>query len=534
MKIMQLPDEIGSENYETCLSIKNPNYDFNDVFSGFILKVNGIKIFCKGANWVPCEPYAVEGVEEKQTALLELCVQAGVNMLRIWGGGCFETKHFYDECSRLGIMITQDFLMACGNYPEDEGWFIDELQQEARYAACLLRNQPCLMWWSGDNENAVLGCDTDEDYKGRRSAYKGIAPILYKLDPHRRFLASSPYGGNMYSSNTVGTTHNTHYLSYTLQYFLKDDVSDYKEEMKKYRARFIAEEPQLGAISAVSLKRFMTKEDINNEGGMWYYHTKSNPDFDRELFEYIVLFAEKLLGRFKDGKDRLFKLRYIQYEWLRVVMEQARREKDFCSGIIFWMMNDFWPAAAGWALIDYYCLPKDAYYAFKRCAKPVLASIDRIDDTYCIYLSNDRLNSYDVRGTVSLVAADKTAVRQTWQFDGTSEANKPNKMADIAATLQEGECLVCDIDGAFGSDRAFYKNGGLEIVPAAVSFNVDPAASTVTVSAESYVHAVTINGNAVFEDNCFSLLPGESKAIPFKLQPNADASEFYVEAYTLA
>ena len=83
-------------------------------------------------------------------------------------------------------------------------------------------------------------------------------------------------------------------------------------------------------------------------------------------------------------------------------------------------------------------------------------------------------------------------------------------------------------------NRAFYKNGGLEIVPAAVTLQVDSTASTVTVSADSYVHAVTINGNAVFEDNCFSLLPGESKCIPSRLLPDADVSEFYVEAYTIA
>ena len=238
VKIMQLPDEIGSKNHGLCLSIKNREYDLNESFSGFVLKVNGEKIFCKGANWVPCVPFAVGNIDERQTAILELCAEAGVNMLRVWGGGAFETKHFYNECSRLGIMVTQDFLMACGAYPEEQAWFIDELKKEALYAARLCRNQPCLMWWSGDNENAVKGCDTDEDYRGRRSAYEGIAPVIYREDPYRRFLPSSPYGGNRYASNTVGTTHNTQFLGHIFPYLLGNDLSDYKDEFKKYKKYF--------------------------------------------------------------------------------------------------------------------------------------------------------------------------------------------------------------------------------------------------------------------------------------------------------
>jgi beta-mannosidase len=294
-------------------------------------------------------------------------------MLRVWGGGAFETKHFYNECSRLGIMVTQDFLMACGAYPEEEAWFIEELRKEAEYVARLCRNQPCLVWWSGDNENAVKGCDTDEDYRGRRSAYLGIAPVIYRLDPCRRFLPSSPFGGKLYASNTVGTTHNTQYLGHLFEYLERDDLSDYKDEFKKYRARFIAEEPQLGAVSLPSLRRFMNNSDIFDNDNMWRYHTKSNPSVKTELFDYMLGMAEKILGKFEDPYDKLFKLQYLQYEWIRVVMEQAKREREFCSGLVFWMMNDCWPAASGWALIDFYNLPKNAFYSFRRCAKPLLA-----------------------------------------------------------------------------------------------------------------------------------------------------------------
>ena len=118
-----------------------------------------------------------------------------------------------------------------------------------------------------------------------------------------------------------------------------DYFSDYKDEFKKYRARFIAEEPQMGAVSLPSLRRFMSENDIFNDDAMWRYHTKDNPGLGFTLFDCLSNVAEKILGSFTDPADKLFKLQYIQYEWIRTTLEQARRNAFFCSGIIFWMMN---------------------------------------------------------------------------------------------------------------------------------------------------------------------------------------------------
>jgi len=532
VKIVQIPDQKGSTSYEKCLYIKNKDYDFNESFSGFTLKVNGEKVFCRGANWVPCVPFNVGDVSKRQTEILELCAEAGVNMLRIWGGGAFETEHFYDECTRLGIMVTQDFLMACGAYPEDEDWFIEELKKEALYASHLIRNKTCLMWWSGDNENAVDGCDTDENYMGRRSAYCGIAPVLYKEDPYRRFLPSSPYGGKKYASNTVGTTHNTQYLGEFFKYFLKDDLSDYKEEFKKYRARFIAEEPQMGAVSYETLKRFMNDSSIFEGDEMWLYHTKNNPGLGRELFEYTSDLARKVLGEFKDGQDRLFKLQYIQYEWIRVVTEQARREKDLCSGIIFWMMNDCWPAASGWAIIDYYNNPKNAFYAFKRCSKDIISSIDRDKDKYLVYTINDGMKDISADCEVLHFASDRKTVLNSYNFKCNVCKNSSNCVFETDTPLLDGEFLVCNVKSGETKDRSFYKNGDLKLVECKAEIHL-VSENVLSVSADEYVHALVLNGEAVFEDNCFSLLPGEIRTISFKSKDGYDSNDIYVYAYTL-
>ena len=533
VKLQQLPDAEDSAARATCRQIKNPYYDKNDTSSSFLIKINGTPIFCKGANWVPCVPFADGDVSERQSALLRTCAEGGVNMLRVWGGGAFESAHFYSECSRLGILVTQDFLMACGAYPEDEDWFIAELRREALYAARLLRNQPCLIYWTGDNENAVDGCDTDENYKGRRSAYDGIAPVLYREDPSRRFLPSSPYGGATYASNTVGTTHNTQYLGDMLfPYMASGDASDYKEELKRLRARFIAEEPQMGAVSLASLRRFLTDEDILEGEDMLLYHTKGNPALSKELFTYLTDFTQSMLGRFESGHDRLVKLRYVQREWIRVTLEQARRDKALCSGIIYWMMNDCWPAAAGWALIDFYGRPKEGYFGFRRAAAPVIGSIDREGDRLLVYVTSDSPRDTSVRLTLTHLCADLRTVKEQRTCEYIAKAGQSAPVLTETAPLAEGELLVLDLCGEGVCDRTFYRDGALPLCPCeGVTYTVDGTAHTVTVTATDYAHAVLIDGDLIPEDSGFSLLPGECRTLRYTPE-HADATPT-VCAYTL-
>ena len=534
VEILEVKDEEGSEAYEKCLSIKNYEYDFNTEFSSFALAVNGIRIMCKGANWVPCHPYEMQGKEKKITETLELSVEMGLNMIRVWGGGAFECKHFYDECTRLGILVTQDFLMACGSYPEKEEWFLEHLRREAEYACRLMRNEACLAYYSGDNENAVHGSFTDEDYRGKSAYEKGLKPIVEVLDRSRRILPSSPYGGNKFASNTVGTTHNTQFLGHLFQYIESGaSLADYKEELKKYRARFIAEEPVFGAVSLSSLRKFMTEEEIFSEDmtDAWLYHTKGNPGLPEELMMYFVHFCEKIFGEFKNPKDRYFKYKYLAYEWLRVMMEQARREYPFCTGEIFWMLNDCWTAASGWALIDYFNKPKLGYYSFKRAAKPIVASLDFENGAYALYVSNNELSDFDAEVTLYKVRKDEAERIDAFKMHCPANASAKRS---LSVSLAENEALIADLGCAANDCRAFYKHGDLQIEPCEGGIECYAENGAVTLVAKEYLHAVELEGEAIFEENGFSMLAGERRTVGYRYLDNAAEKEIRAEAYTLS
>ena len=512
-KILQIKDPKGSKAYEKCLNLRaTPSgleYDRNEEFSSFELILNGKRVMCKGANWVPCEPFVTEESDEKITRILELARAANVNMIRVWGGGVFEKDHFYNECDRLGISVTQDFLMACGNYPEKEDWFVEHLSAEAKHAVCRLRNHPCLMWWSGDNENAILGCDSDVDYQGRRSALEGVAPVLAKYDYMRPFLPSSPYGGKPYASKTAGTTHNTQFMGMHIYPFMdKGDKTKYKEFFKEFDARFIAEEACYGAADIDTLLKFMTEDDIYNTLDMWYFHSKTHPELEKEIMDYNLIFSEGILGKFQDSADRIFKLRYNMYEWMRVTLERARRSRGFCNGIIYWMLNDCWPAAGSWSIIDYYNNPKSGYYSFKRCADTVALSFDKEDGHLYIYLCND--SDEQVTKTVKLMLVNPKN-GETVKTDEVTITAAPQSSASVCAdSVMPDDSTVAF---AYADDKyTFYKNGNLEITKCDNPEILEQTDNSITLKANNYTHVVALTGG-IFEDNYFFMQKGEVKKL---------------------
>ena len=75
-----------------------------------------------------------------------------MNLLRVWGGGIYESDDFYDICDELGILVWQDFLFACAAYSEEEP-LCGEVEAEAREAVTRLSRHASLVVWNGNNEN---------------------------------------------------------------------------------------------------------------------------------------------------------------------------------------------------------------------------------------------------------------------------------------------------------------------------------------------------------------------------------------------
>ena len=203
-------------------------------------------------------------------------------------------------------------------------------------------------------------------------------------------------------------------------------------------------------------------------------------------------------------------------------MELYRRNKWFSSGMIYWMLNDCWPAS-GWAMIDYYALPKAALYGFKRTSKPLIASINRKNGEFRVYICNDGLQ--DAAGKVRLFAYNVQTSREVKAYEAafdstanTSKAVLTVKAAELDALLNGETIIICETESDLGNDRTFF----FPKRPQDISFPktevvvIAKTADTITVTSEKYVHAVGLEGEYVFSDNYFSLMPGEIKTVPYR------------------
>ena len=497
------------------------DWDRNDGSSAFWLLINGIRIFCTGANWVPAEPFPSAETPEKLTHLVKLAAESGYNMLRIWGGGIFEHDAFYDACDRCGVLVTQDFLMACGTYPEEDDAFIERLRREAHDAALRLRNHPCLMWWSGDNENAVAGDENMPSYSGRRAALEAIAPELEQLDPHRRFLPSSPYGGVPYASGVRGTSHNTQFLGNFFAWVREGNLRDYRAVFDTYLTRFCAEQPAMGMPYVSSLRRFMTEEDIfGDDTAVSEYHTKNNPGLGSiTLYGYIDRMARGMLGEYRDGYDRVYKMQLLHCEWVRLSMELFRRNAWYSSGIVYWMFNDCWPAANSWSMVDYYEMPKPAYYMFRRCAKPVIGTVDTFDGDYRVTVCHRGVENISGHGRLYLynLHSGQEQTLAAYAFDALCNESRVLGRIPADAIPADGDHVVLfDLESTAGADRAYC----LPLAFADMHFVLPTedrplfrtesgAGDTLTVTAEETVPVLILDVPCRLSDNSIFMKKGE-------------------------
>ena len=142
----------------------------------FQLIVNGRPVFVRGVNWIPDDPFPSRITRERYDRRLTQAVDAGVNLLRVWGGGIYEADDFYDIADEQGLLVWQDFLFACACYTEDEP-LRSEVLAEATEAITRLSPHPSLVLWNGGNEN-LWGFE-DWGWKaevGRRTWGDGLLP----------------------------------------------------------------------------------------------------------------------------------------------------------------------------------------------------------------------------------------------------------------------------------------------------------------------------------------------------------------------
>ncbi len=322
------------------------NPDAPAASEGWTLLVNGQREFIRGANWVPADAMPGRLRREDYETLIGMAREAGINLLRVWGGGLREKRAFYDVCDREGIMVWQEFPLSylpLGYSPRDHR-FRNLVNREARSIVRQLRNHPCLVMWCGGNEFS---------YRRNRKLVDTLEAVVEREDGTRPFHKTSPGRGDSHD---------------WLVWHGKAPIVDYRRNQSPLVSEF-----GLQSIPhADSLSGFLPPEDLFPTGDGWQYHCAQL----EKLEPYVRAFSPGSLNEWVEASQK------AQAYGLQIAIEHFRRRKYCTSGAIFWQLNDAWPAIS-WSVIDYYRRPKLAYLKLKTLFSPILVSLEYALREYC-------------------------------------------------------------------------------------------------------------------------------------------------------
>ena len=189
--------------------------------TSFYFEINDIPVFCGGSNWIPADSFLPRISREKYQKWVKLVRDGNQIMIRVWAGGVFEDENFYDACDEMGILVWQDFMFGCGNYPAYEE-FLDSIKREASENVRLLRHHPSIVIWAGNNEDYQYRESENLDYDPKdtdpqnwlksnfpaRYIYEKIlVDVTKELVPDTYYHFGSPFGGKDTRDATVGDIH---------------------------------------------------------------------------------------------------------------------------------------------------------------------------------------------------------------------------------------------------------------------------------------------------------------------------------------
>jgi beta-mannosidase len=490
--------------------------ELDDAGESFFFRINGVPFFAKGANWIPDDSFPARTTRERVFEQLRMARECGMNMLRIWGGGLYESTDFYDACDELGLLVWQDFPYACAPYPEDDATCAAAVV-EATKGIRRVRNHTSLALWCGNNENQGL---FDLGYFGKPSRLLGLRlydevlpAVVAAEDPDRPYWPSSPWGTqNDPNGQRTGDRHNW-------------DVWHGHGDWKHYTrctSRFVSEFGFAGPPDRRTLEEVLLPDDLGVDTPAMRWHDKTSKGYETYL-GYIALHYPAP----ETYDDLVYYGQLNQADALRFGIEHYRRLMPHTMGTLAWQLNDCWPVQS-WAWIDHALRPKAVWYAAKRFYAPLLLSLWSPHDdpgTIRASLVNDEID-HGHQGELALRAfgADGAEVWSTTVdvaiAPATSavvfESSAPDDAVVLHATFDGAEATMLLVE-----PKDVVRRSELRVA-------VDDAAGTVTLEADGPVLSVMLwldGADATWSDNVVDVLPGVARTISVEPSSPTTVSE---------
>ena len=480
----------------------------------------------RGANWIPDDAFPTRVDRARYTRRLEQAKEAGVNLLRVWGGGIYESDDFYDTCDRLGILVWQDFLFACAAYSEEEP-LRGEVEAEAREAVTRLAHHPSLVLWNGCNENiwGYLDWGWREQLEGRTwglGYYLDMLPaIVSELDPTRPYSAGSPWSLSLERHpNEPG-----HGTMHIWDVWNTADYVHYRDRVP----RFVTEFGFQGPPTWATLTRAVHDRPLAPDSPGMLLHQKAdngNGKLDRWVREHFP--APRTFA------DWHWATSLNQARAVALGVEHFRSWSPRCMGTVVWQLNDCWPVSS-WAAIDGDGRRKPLWYALRRCFADRLLTIQPRPAGLAVVAVNDSDTSWSGTVTVTRRRFDGTVVRQVaLEVDVDARETVTLALPEGAESPDDpaSELLTAEMD----QTRAWWffredKDMALPVPELEAGATAVEGGYLVRVTAGRLVRDLSVladrvSPDAVVDDMLLTLLPGESACFLVSTAATGDPAAF--------
>ncbi|GIQ69296.1 glycoside hydrolase family 2 protein [Xylanibacillus composti] len=488
----------------------------------FVIEVNGIPVLCKGVNWIPLKLYPNLDTAEEYRKEIAGIAAANMNMIRIWGGGTYENHAFYEECDRLGMLVWQDFMFACGDYPDDDA-FCELVRREARHVVNEYGYHPSIVLWCGNNENQYF---IERSRKHRRQGHgeKLYFDVLAKVcegDTLRPYWPTSPYALQFDRVGQEGDYGDEHFWAVWGR-------GEPYENYRNSRGRFVSE---FGMQSYPSMR---VLDQVDAQASL------RDPQFDAMQkapygLQKLVFYTVGDYWLPTDKASFVYANQLMQANALRYGVEHWLSRMPDTSGALIWQWSDLWPSIS-WAIEDYAKVLKPSYFYMKRSFQSpnAYAKLDMETKRADLYLIHD---SGDFAGTVQAELYDirQGAVAHTEAWEARGTGHRATHLGEMKLNEWDPSrfVLLLSLHASEGTEliRHTYlldKPHKLQLQRATLQVRTERQAdgtSLVTMSSDVFAKDVgLLNVPGLLSDNYFDLCANETRKLvvyeelPEKLQ----------------
>jgi exo-1,4-beta-D-glucosaminidase len=524
-----------------------------------LFKINGRKVLIRGAAWAP--DLLFRWSSQRLDVDLAYVRDMGMNTIRLEGR--LDRDEFFEKTDQLGILVMPGWT-CCDAWERWKNWNGDQNRVAAaslRDQITRLRNHPSVFVWLNGSDNPPPA-DVETMYLSIEKELEWPNPIISSASEQKTAVS----GGS-------GVKMTGPYEYVPPVYWLADTQAGgaygYNTETS----------PGPAIPPRESLEEFIPKDHLWPIDDVWNYHAGG------ERFTTVNIFTDGLNRRYGQATsldDYERKAQAMTYDGQRAMFEAYARNKYTSTGVIQWMLNNAWPSLI-WHLYDFYLVPAGGYFGTKKACEPVHVQYSYDDNSVAVINGTyEPLKRMKVSAKIySLDAKEKGSREATMDLEADSstkafDLTNPDGLAptyflklelhDAAGKLVSDNSYWLStkpdvLDWAKRSDtvytpqKEFGDLTGLNNLPKVKvaitkTMHLSGGNSTFAVVVENkgegvafMVHPRLIRGKAgddvtpvFWNDNYFSLMPGEKKAVTARFDSTSlhgAAPELVVEGWNV-